>query len=82
MHVQRAEIEEFEQEAEDLEKMEVELLKKLQETQKKEKDAYSKLEGAMIETAIPKNQRVLANKSVSLAGESVLQTDRTGGAGS
>jgi len=32
MHVQRAEIEEFEQEAEDLEKMEVELLKKLQET--------------------------------------------------
>ena len=66
MHVQRAEIEDFEREAEELEKMEVELLKRLKETQKKEKDAYSKLEGAMIETSIPKKQRVLANKSISL----------------
>lgn len=58
---QRTEIEEFEHEAEQLERMEMELLHKLQETQKMERDAYGKLETAMIDTSIPKKQRITQN---------------------
>jgi len=52
--VHRTEIEDYEKEAEELERMELELLNKLQATQQKEREAYGKLENAMLETAIPK----------------------------
>ena len=55
--VHRTEIEDYEKEAEELERMELELLNKLQATQQKEREAYGKLENAMLETAIPKKQR-------------------------
>lgn len=55
----RQEIEDFEREAEELERMEMELLHRLQETQKMERDAYGKLENAMIDTSIPRKQRIV-----------------------
>jgi hypothetical protein len=58
MVLQRSEIQTFEQEAEDLEKLEAELLAKLQETQKREKAVFGKLECAMIDASIPIKQRV------------------------
>lgn len=61
----RHEIEEFEREAEELERMEMELLQRLQETQKLERDAYGKLENAMIDTSIPKKQRIVQNTSLN-----------------
>jgi hypothetical protein len=73
----RKEIEDFEMEAEQLEALEVELLQRLQETQKKERDAYGKLESAMLDTSVPMKQRVMANQSTSLAGESVTMTERS-----
>ena len=44
----------------------MELLNKLQETQKKERDAYGLLETAMIDTAIPKKQRIHQNASLTM----------------
>lgn len=41
--------------------LEAELLRKLQETQMVEKDAFSKLESAMIDASLPKKMRVNAN---------------------
>ena len=61
---QREEIEDFEREAEELERVEMELLHRLQETQKQERDAYGKLENAMIDTSIPKKQRIYQNQSL------------------
>jgi len=52
--MQRNDIQNYEREAEELERMEAELLQKLQETQLKEKDAFGKLEVAMIDASIPK----------------------------
>lgn len=43
--------------------MEAELLKKLQETQQLEKNAFTQLESAMIDASIPKKMRVGANMS-------------------
>jgi len=37
--------------------MEAELLQKLQETQKAERDAFGRLESAMVEASIPKSMR-------------------------
>jgi hypothetical protein len=56
--MQRSEIQSFEQEAEELERLEAELLAKLQETQKREKAVFCKLESAMIDASIPIKQRV------------------------
>ena len=53
MDLQRSEIQTFENEAEELERMEAELLSKLQETQKREKAVFGKLESAMIDASIP-----------------------------
>lgn len=58
MDMQRNDIQNYEKEAEDLEKLEAELLQRLQETQKREKDVFGKLETAMIDASIPKKQRV------------------------
>ena len=59
------EINDFENEADVLEKMEAELLTKLAETQKMERDAFVSLESAMVESSIPKRNRVItANSSV------------------
>jgi len=41
--------------------MEAELLKKLQETQKNEREAFGKLENAMVDASVPKNLRVGAS---------------------
>jgi len=49
--------------------MEMELLHKLQETQKLERDAYGKLESAMIDTSIPKKQRIKNNQSFSVTSD-------------
>ena len=59
--MQRQDIENYENEAEKLERIEMELLAKLQETQKAERDAYGKLENAIIDTSIPKKQRIHQN---------------------
>lgn len=55
----------YELEAQQLEKMEAELLVKLQETQKMERDAFVKLESAMVDASIPKNVRKMAGTSYS-----------------
>ena len=54
MDTERSTIQEFEKEAEQLEALEADLLSRLQETQKKERDAFGKLENIMIDTSIPK----------------------------
>lgn len=41
--------------------MEAELLRKLQETQKNEREAFGKLENAMVDASVPKNLRVGAS---------------------
>ena len=56
--MERNEVQAYENEAEELERLEADLLKKLQETQQRERDAFGKLENAMIETSIPKKQRI------------------------
>ncbi len=50
-------------EAQQLEQMEAELLRKLQETQQIERDAFQNLESAMIDASMPKKMRVTANTS-------------------
>ena len=63
--------------------MEAELLAKLQETQKREKAVFGKLESAMIDASIPIKQRVVGHlgaNSISSAisvGGSVQQKDTT-----
>lgn len=54
----QAQIFAFEKEARDLERMEAELLKKLQETQNNERLAFQKLETAMIDASMPIKKRV------------------------
>jgi len=44
-----------------LEKLEAELLRKLQETQNNERMAFQRLENAMIEASVPKRIRTKAN---------------------
>ena len=56
--MQRLEIEQCEQEAVKLEQMEIDLLNRLQETQRREKDTYAKLESVMLDSAIPKKHRI------------------------
>lgn len=51
----------------------MELLNNLQETQKLERDAYGKLENAMIDTSIPKKQRIKQNQSVYVFGDSKVK---------
>lgn len=69
MDTERSTIQGYEKEAEELEALEAELLQRLQETQKRERDAFGKLENVMIDTSIPKRQRVRANGSIgSFAG--------------
>lgn len=68
------EISSYEKEAQDLERMEADLLRKLQETQQNEKAAFSRLENAMVDASIPKKMRKLGNSTVdsqmSLPGKS------------
>lgn len=54
METERNSIQCYEKEAEELEALEADLLARLQETQKKERDAFGKLENIMIDTSIPK----------------------------
>ncbi len=51
-------LKDFESEAVQLERMEAELLLKLQQTQKQERDAFGRLENAMVDASIPKHLRV------------------------
>lgn len=44
--------------------MEAELLGKLQETQKAERDAFGRLESAMVDASIPKHMRKAGEQSV------------------
>ena len=79
MDTERSTIQGYEKEAEDLEQLEADLLQRLQETQKKERAAFDKLEDIMIDTSIPKRQRVRANGSIgSFAGaEQSIITSQT-----
>ena len=56
-------INEYENEAAELERLEADLLVKLQETQKMERDAFVHLESAMVDASIPKNVRKMASTS-------------------
>lgn len=51
------EISDYEKEAQELERMEAELLRKLQETQQNERAAFGRLESAMVDASIPKKMR-------------------------
>jgi hypothetical protein len=51
------EITAYEREAQELERMEADLLRKLQETQQNERAAFGKLESAMVYASIPKKMR-------------------------
>ena len=53
----RGQIMDLEAEGDELEKLETELLRKLQETQKLERDAFTKLEDAMVNGSIPPQLR-------------------------
>ena len=63
VNIMSSQIYDYELEAQQLEKMEAELLVKLQETQKMERDAFVKLESAMVDASIPKNVRKMAGAS-------------------
>lgn len=58
----------YEKEARELERMEAELLRKLQETQNSEREAFSKLESAMIDASMPKRNRLNETSRVSIQG--------------
>lgn len=55
----KVQINDYETEAQELERLEAELLLKLQETQKQERDAFGRLECAMVDASIPKHLRRL-----------------------
>lgn len=61
--------------------MEAELLRKLQETQKVEKDAFSQLEGAMIDASLPKKMRVMGVTSQSQQNNQLNQSNYNNGNG-
>ena len=56
-------INDYESEAVELERMEANLLVRLQDTQKQERDAFVHLESAMVDASIPKNVRKLGSQS-------------------
>ena len=64
----KAQISNYETEAQQLERMEAELLQKLQETQKAERDAFGRLESAMVDASIPKHMRRAGEQS-KIVGE-------------
>ncbi|CDW90942.1 UNKNOWN [Stylonychia lemnae] len=68
MESEKMQIKNYELEAQQLELYEADLLRKLQETQQKEKNAFNMLESAMIDAAIPKKMRVGANQSLYSQG--------------
>ena len=55
----------MEREGDDLEKLETELLRKLQETQKMEREAFTRLEDAIVNGSIPPPLRAANNDGVS-----------------
>ena len=59
----KEQISSYETEAQQLERMEAELLQKLQETQKAERDAFGRLESAMVDASIPKHMRRAGEQS-------------------
>ncbi len=63
MNQERNHIKNYEMEAQQLEQLEAELLRKLQETQQLERQAFTQLESAMIDASVPKKMRVGANTS-------------------
>ena len=78
------EIEEYEKEAQELERMEAELLRKLQETQQNERAAFGRLESAMVDASVPKKMRksgMVSDSHSSLAQQPPRQrsTDATAG---
>ena len=68
----QTQIHDYENEADQLEKMEAELLTKLAETQKLERDAFVSLESAMVESSIPKKARVITAYSGSTTARHTL----------
>lgn len=54
----KSKIKSYESETVDLERQEAELLARLQQTQTMERDAFGKLENAMVDASIPKHLRV------------------------
>ena len=58
----RTQIVDLEKEGDDLEKLETELLRKLQETQKQERDAFTRLEDAMVNGSIPPQLRAATDE--------------------
>ena len=59
----RGQIMDLEKEGDDLEKLETELLRKLQETQKAERDAFTRLEDAMVNGSIPPQMRAATDEA-------------------
>jgi len=57
MSDEKKKVKDYEMEAQQLEMMEAELLRKLQETQAKERQAFTQLESAMIDASLPKKMR-------------------------
>lgn len=66
----QAQILAYEKEARDLERMEAELLKKLQETQNNERAAFQKLESAMVDASLPTRKRVQGDDCKSFSSTS------------
>jgi len=86
-NTQRKEIYTYEQEAEDLEKLEAELLKQLEVTQERETQVFGELKDALLDSSLPLKSRV----SIGSFGENNVwikkvnpitdanKTDRTNG---
>ena len=75
-------IADYETEAQQLERMEAELLRKLQETQKMERDAFGRLEAAMVDASIPKHMRQTGKQQKSANGTGTgfgQQSNKSGG---
>lgn len=75
---ERHTIKNYETEAQELERLEADLLRKLQETQLVEKQAFSQLETAMIDASIPKKMRVIGNQSQYSTGSQKSQQSAGG----
>mgnify|MGYP000745727658 CR=1 FL=1 len=57
-NIHRDEIYTYEQEAEELEKMEAELLKQLEVTQERERNVFGELKSALMDSSLPMKTRV------------------------
>ena len=62
MDEERNQIKDYELEAQQLERLEADLLRRLQDTQVQEREAFNKLESAMLDASLPTKVRVQVNQ--------------------